>query len=181
MQTVVLAIQIISCVVLVAVVLMQAGKEGMGVIFGGGSSSMFGGGGAGGLLVKITVAAAIIFLGSTVFYNALISKPAVVESVMITNIEGGSAIQENASMIEDPVDNASLDNASESSAATDNASGPALDAADAVSVNATNTIETTAPSVTENNAVSDGTSGVPAENKTDASGNASAVGGNKTE
>lgn len=104
MQTVVLAIQIISCVVLIVVVLMQAGKEGMGVIFGGGSGSVFGSSGAGGLLVRITVIAAIVFLASTVFYNALIAKP-VQESSVVTTTDLESGRVSNATpgaLIEDP-------------------------------------------------------------------------------
>ena len=50
MQTLILTLHIIVCVLLVILVLLQAGKEGMGVIFGGGNSSVFGSGGAGGRL-----------------------------------------------------------------------------------------------------------------------------------
>jgi preprotein translocase subunit SecG len=67
----VLTIHIIICLFLVAVVLLQTGKEGMGVIFGGGSESAFGGGGAGGLLVKITAFLAVAFLLTSLAYNKL--------------------------------------------------------------------------------------------------------------
>ena len=50
MQTLILTLHIIVCVLLVILILLQAGKEGMGVIFGGGNSSVFGSGGAGGIL-----------------------------------------------------------------------------------------------------------------------------------
>ena len=49
MQTLILTLHIIVCVVLVILILLQAGKEGMGVIFGGGNTSVFGSSGAGGL------------------------------------------------------------------------------------------------------------------------------------
>ena len=39
MQTLILTLHIIVCVVLVILILLQAGKEGMGVIFGGGMPS----------------------------------------------------------------------------------------------------------------------------------------------
>ena len=48
MQTLILTLHIIVCVVLVILILLQAGKEGMGVIFGGGNTSVFGSSGAGG-------------------------------------------------------------------------------------------------------------------------------------
>ncbi|AGW12257.1 preprotein translocase subunit SecG [Megalodesulfovibrio gigas] len=71
METLVLTLHIIACLVLIVLVLLQSGKEGMGVIFGGGSSSLFGGSGAGGLLVKITAMAAAIFLTTSLGYNYL--------------------------------------------------------------------------------------------------------------
>ena len=42
MQTLILSLHVIVCVTLVILVLLQAGKEGMGVIFGGGNASVFG-------------------------------------------------------------------------------------------------------------------------------------------
>ena len=56
MQTLILTLHIIVCVVLVILILLQAGKEGMGVIFGGGNTSVFGSSGAGGMLTKISAA-----------------------------------------------------------------------------------------------------------------------------
>ncbi|MFQ9491852.1 MAG: preprotein translocase subunit SecG [Bilophila wadsworthia] len=55
MQTLILSLHVIVCVTLVILVLLQAGKEGMGVIFGGGNASVFGSSGAGGLLAKMTL------------------------------------------------------------------------------------------------------------------------------
>ena len=62
MQTLILTLHIIVCVLLVILVLLQAGKEGMGVIFGGGNSSVFGSGGAGSILAKLTALMAVIFV-----------------------------------------------------------------------------------------------------------------------
>ena len=42
MQTLILSLHVIVCVTLVILVLLQAGKEGMGVIFGGGNASVLG-------------------------------------------------------------------------------------------------------------------------------------------
>ena len=82
MQTLILVLHILACLVLIAVVLLQSGKEGMGVIFGGGSSSLFGSSGAGGLLAKVTAFVAAIFLATSLGYNVLISPTTVEQSVM---------------------------------------------------------------------------------------------------
>jgi preprotein translocase subunit SecG len=56
-------------VAVIILVLLQSGKEGMGVIFGGGSQSVFGSTGAGGLLVKLTALFGAIFLMTSLAYN----------------------------------------------------------------------------------------------------------------
>ncbi|MGE4299861.1 MAG: preprotein translocase subunit SecG [Desulfovibrionaceae bacterium] len=75
MEAFILTLHIIACIFLVIVVLMQSGKEGMGVIFGGGSGSLFGSSGAGGLLTKVTALVAAIFICTSLSYNYLISEP----------------------------------------------------------------------------------------------------------
>jgi len=70
-EKLILTLHVIVCVILVLLVLLQSGKEGMGVIFGGGSSSMFGSAGAGGILVKLTTFVAVIFLATSLSYNML--------------------------------------------------------------------------------------------------------------
>lgn len=63
-----ITIHVIACITLVVLVLLQSGKEGMGVIFGGGGGSLFGSTGAGSLLGKLTAgAAAVFFLTSMTF------------------------------------------------------------------------------------------------------------------
>ena len=47
MESIILALHIVVCVLLVILILLQSGKEGMGVIFGGGNTSVFGSSGAG--------------------------------------------------------------------------------------------------------------------------------------
>lgn len=69
MTTLIVTIHIIACVALIALVLLQSGKEGMGVIFGGGSQSVFGSTGAGGLLVKLSAIFGAIFLITSLAYN----------------------------------------------------------------------------------------------------------------
>ena len=61
----------IACVTLVILVLLQSGKEGMGVIFGGGGGSVFGSTGAGNLLSKLTAGAAIVFFITTMTFTYL--------------------------------------------------------------------------------------------------------------
>ena len=68
MNSLMITIHIIACVALVVLVLLQSGKEGMGIIFGGGGGSVFGSTGAGNLLSKLTAGAAtVFFLTSIVF------------------------------------------------------------------------------------------------------------------
>jgi preprotein translocase subunit SecG len=80
-----ITIHVIACVTLVVLVLLQSGKEGMGVIFGGGGGSLFGSTGAGGLLGKLTAGAAtVFFLTSMVFtYVSTQQHVAPKESIVI--------------------------------------------------------------------------------------------------
>ena len=65
MEILVTILHVMVCIFLMLTVLLQAGKGGgMGAAFGGGSSmgTVFGGSGAGTFLRRLTVAAAVIFL-----------------------------------------------------------------------------------------------------------------------
>jgi preprotein translocase subunit SecG len=73
-QTLILTLHVIVCVSLVILVLLQAGKEGMGVIFGGGGGSVFGSGGAGGMLSKLTAFMAVLFILTSLSYNIITSN-----------------------------------------------------------------------------------------------------------
>jgi preprotein translocase subunit SecG len=70
----VLSLHIAVCLLLILFVLLQSGKEGMGVIFGGGSASLFGSAGAGGILVKLTAFVAVLFLFTSLGYNIITSS-----------------------------------------------------------------------------------------------------------
>ncbi len=61
MFTLILIIHILACLLLVALVLMQTGKGGMGAAFGGGES-FFGGQGAAPFLTKATTGLAVVFM-----------------------------------------------------------------------------------------------------------------------
>ena len=86
MQTLLLTLHIIVCVTLVILVLLQAGKEGMGVIFGGGGNSVFGSGGAGGVLTKLTAFVAVIFVVTCLSYN-VVTSPKVTQQSTIMDIK----------------------------------------------------------------------------------------------
>ena len=74
-QTAILTLHVIVCIILVVLVLLQSGREGMGVIFGGGgNSSVFGSAGAGGVLAKLTTFLAIIFICTSLGYNIMTSS-----------------------------------------------------------------------------------------------------------
>lgn len=82
MDTIILTAHIVVCVLLVVLVLLQSGKEGMGVIFGGGSSSLFGSSGAGGVLAKMTMFVAIAFVITSLGYNIATTERKPVESIL---------------------------------------------------------------------------------------------------
>lgn len=83
MQTLILTLHIIVCVLLVILILLQSGKEGMGVIFGGGNSSVFGSSGAGGILAKLTTLLAIIFVITSLSYTYVTSSRPKTESTIL--------------------------------------------------------------------------------------------------
>jgi preprotein translocase subunit SecG len=64
MATLITVLHVLVCLFLMLTVLLQSGKGGMGAAFGGGggTQTVFGGSGAGGFLRKMTVAAAVIFM-----------------------------------------------------------------------------------------------------------------------
>jgi preprotein translocase subunit SecG len=63
MHTLVTIIHVLACLVLILVVLLQAGKgANMGAAFGGSSQTVFGSTGAGTFLGKMTAGVAIIFM-----------------------------------------------------------------------------------------------------------------------
>ena len=83
MQTLILMLHIIVCVVLVILILLQAGKEGMGVIFGGGNTSVFGSSGAGGMLAKMTAFMAVVFVVTSLSYTYVTSSRPSDESAVL--------------------------------------------------------------------------------------------------
>lgn len=113
MQSLILTLHIIVCVLLVILILLQSGKEGMGVIFGGGNSSVFGSTGAGGILAKLTTLMAIIFIITSLSYTYVSSSRPTSESVIL-NIQ-----------IEDPVPPAAKSEPSSTEPAKETPAAPA--------------------------------------------------------
>lgn len=63
MQYLIIALHVVVCLALIFIVLLQKGKGAdMGAAFGGSSQTVFGSAGASSFLTKITTAAAIIFM-----------------------------------------------------------------------------------------------------------------------
>ena len=59
-------VHVIACVILVLVVLLQAGTGAdMGAVFGGASSTIFGSSGAGNFLTRLTTGAAVVFMATS--------------------------------------------------------------------------------------------------------------------
>lgn len=83
MESIILALHIVVCVLLVIFILLQSGKEGMGVIFGGGNTSVFGSSGAGSLLAKMTAFMAVIFVLTSLSYTYVTSRHETKDSAVL--------------------------------------------------------------------------------------------------
>lgn len=122
MQDLILTLHIIVCVLLVILILLQSGKEGMGVIFGGGNSSVFGSTGAGGILAKLTTLMAVIFVITSLSYTYVTSERPSTESTIIdVRIEEPIAPKESAA----PATNAQPEASSQGGAQTTPSTGNA--------------------------------------------------------
>lgn len=87
MYTFILIIHVTVCLILVGVVLLQSGKGAeMGAAFGGSSQTIFGSRGATTFLSKLTVAAAIIFMVTSLSLSILSRNASNRSSVMDTEI-----------------------------------------------------------------------------------------------
>ncbi|OPX20267.1 MAG: preprotein translocase subunit SecG [Desulfobacca sp. 4484_104] len=88
MTTLIIVIHVIVCVALIFFVLLQKGKGAeIGAVFGGTSQTVFGSSGAAPFLAKVTAAAAIIFMLTSLGLTFLSHKGG--PSVM-TGVEGQS-------------------------------------------------------------------------------------------
>jgi preprotein translocase subunit SecG len=81
-------IHVIVCIILMGVVLLQAGKGAeMGAAFGGSSQTIFGSRGAATFLSKVTVGAAVLFMITSLTLSILSRERSVASSV--TETESG--------------------------------------------------------------------------------------------
>lgn len=92
MQSGILILHVLVCLFLIVLILLQSGREGMGVIFGGGgNSSVFGSQGAGGILVKLTTFLAVMFVVTSLGYNILTANKNDVSSILDVQFEESAA------------------------------------------------------------------------------------------
>ena len=87
MGTLILTLHVVACIVLVVLVLLQSGKEGMGVIFGGSGSSFFGSTGAGGTLTKLTAFLAVVFIITSMTYNIMTRPKMAADASIMDSIQ----------------------------------------------------------------------------------------------
>lgn len=91
MYTAAVILHLIVCFLMIAAILLQAGKGAeIGAAFGGSSQTVFGSRGPGTFLSKITVGAAVIFM-LTSLGLALLSKQENVASVIDVPVTAGEA------------------------------------------------------------------------------------------
>lgn len=84
MQTLVTILHVIICLIMILVVLLQAGKgASMGAVFGGSSQTVFGSGGPGSFLSRMTTGVAIVFMLTSFSLSYIVSHK-------------GSSLMENA-------------------------------------------------------------------------------------
>ena len=87
MKTIILTIHIIVSIILILLVILQAGKDSIGTVFGGSNAgTVFGGGGADKTITKLTAWFALFFFITSLAYTYVVSKKEEKESVII-NIE----------------------------------------------------------------------------------------------
>ncbi len=96
MYILIVVIHVIVCLILVGVVLLQAGKGAeMGAAFGGSSQTIFGSRGATTFLSKLTVAAAVIFMVTSLSLSIL-SRERPIVSTVIDQVTKDNAQDETA-------------------------------------------------------------------------------------
>jgi preprotein translocase subunit SecG len=104
MYTATVILHLIVCFLMIAAILLQAGKGAeIGAAFGGSSQTVFGSRGPGTFLSKVTVAAAVIFM-LTSLSLALLSKQENVASVIDVPVTSGSATSSEPEGTEAPLE-----------------------------------------------------------------------------
>ena len=107
MYTAAVILHLIVCFLMIAAILLQAGKGAeIGAAFGGSSQTVFGSRGPGTFLSKVTVGAAIIFM-LTSLGLALLSRQENVASVIDVPTTSGEATSSAPESTEAPLESAS--------------------------------------------------------------------------
>ena len=97
MYTVAVIIHLIVCFLMIASILLQAGKGAeIGAAFGGSSQTVFGSRGPGTFLSKVTIGAAIIFMLTSVSLAILSKQNSVTSSVIDVPAPAGEATSSDA-------------------------------------------------------------------------------------
>ncbi|UCH91063.1 MAG: preprotein translocase subunit SecG [Nitrospirota bacterium] len=128
MYTLAVSIHLIVCFLMIAAILLQAGKGAeIGASFGGSSQTVFGSRGPGTFLSKVTVGAAIVFMLSSLSL-AMLSKQANTSSTVI-DLHPQTHHESSSSATEETTTGASPTKTETSSAAPpETSSEPASDA-----------------------------------------------------
>lgn len=90
MQILVTAVHVIVCIILILVILLQAGKgANMGAAFGGSSQTVFGSSGPASFLGRMTTIVAILFMVTslTLSYSAIHKGKSVMDRTSRTEVE----------------------------------------------------------------------------------------------
>ena len=107
MYTVTVILHLIVCFLMIAAILLQAGKGAeIGAAFGGSSQTVFGSRGPGTFLSKITVGAAIIFMLTSLSLALLSRQANVASSVIDVPVTSGEATSSAPESTEAPLKSA---------------------------------------------------------------------------
>ncbi len=108
MYTVTVILHLIVCFLMIAAILLQAGKGAeIGAAFGGSSQTVFGSRGPGTFLSKITVGAAIIFMLTSLSLALLSRQENVASSVIDVPVTSGETTSSAPESTEVPLESAS--------------------------------------------------------------------------
>jgi preprotein translocase subunit SecG len=152
LEYVLYAIFFLSCIVLVAAVLLQPGKTDAGALFTSNvSSAAFGPRGTASVLSKLTIAAAIVFMLSAL----MLSMPALTGNISVLS---GAAETPAEAPAEAPATDQSTD-AANANVASQNTDGSLIDTP------ATNSFENAANSATNTAPAANANANAPAANK----------------
>ena len=107
MYTVTVILHLIVCFLMIAAILLQAGKGAeIGAAFGGSSQTVFGSRGPGTFLSKVTVGAAIIFMLTSLTLALLSRQEHVASSVIDVPVTSGESTSSAPENTEAPLESA---------------------------------------------------------------------------